>query len=327
MLALGKRIGSATTAADVTGSVAALKASASAEVRAATLAGSFESSMNRSVGYHGSGVMQAANTVKRREFFYDTFIPPVTAGIKDDSSVYLWCNPDTVAMSQQAQPNTVDWSFNSQPPTLEVSEPTYLPFRDEDVDLNKYILEQYGPYSLVQTESSLRRTKSWCLTFKGGGADCDVNNHGVAAGSGYLIQCNVGINHNRAPTVGQRMQYFWNLEAGNGGETEQFATPYLGFNTGEAGRKLYDENFEDYQNTNPLRLGSNDTAWSFGDEFGISFDGKSVHFTHNGTVVYEHDASRDYVVANHQDATSHVAFSSHWHLQGTPVYDLAFSAL
>jgi hypothetical protein len=325
MLALGKRIGSVTTAADVTGSVSALKASASAEVRAATLAASFESSMNRSVGYHGSGVMQAANTAERREFFYDTFIPPVTAGIKDDTSVYLWCNPDTIAMTQQAQPNTVDWSFNSQPPTLEVGEPTYIPFRDEDVDLNKYIIEQYGPYSLVQTSSSLLRTKEWSLTFKGGGTDCDVNNHGAAAGSGYLIQCNVGINHNRAPTVGQRMQYFWKLEAGNGGESEQFAWPCRGYNTGEDGAKLYDVSFEDYNDlATPLQL-AGDTAWSFGDEFGISYDGSDVIFTHNGTVVGTLDASDDYVA--NPDATSHVAFSSHWHLQGTPVYDLVFAAL
>ena len=83
--------------------------------------------------------------------------------------------------------------------------------------------------------------------------------------------------------------------------------------------------FENYNNlASPLQL-SGATAWSFGDEFGISYDGNQVHFTHNGEIVHKHDASRDY--EKHQDATSHVAFSSHWHLQGTPVYDLAFSAL
>ena len=104
---------------------------------------------------------------------------------------------------------------------------------------------------------------------------------------------------------------------------EQYAIPYRGYNTGADGRKLFDVSFEDYGKTTPLAF-EDRKEWSQGDAFGISFDGKSVVFTHNGRTVHTRDASGDYITD--AEAKTHVAFPSHWHLQGTPVYDLSFSA-
>jgi hypothetical protein len=125
------------------------------------------------------------------------------------------------------------------------------------------------------------------------------------------------------------MQYFWHLystsDQGEGQPGEQYAIPYYGYNTGADGEKLFDVSFNDFNTIQHLRLLPNDTSWSDGDTFGISYNDGNVLFTLNGNTVHTHDASGDYVAT--EGATSQVAFSSHWQLQGTPVYDLAFSAL
>ena len=89
--------------------------------------------------------------------------------------------------------------------------------------------------------------------------------------------------------------------------------------------KVYDVSFLNYD-INAFEPLEDAIEWSDGDTFGISFDSEEhVVFTHNGNVIHTRDGYAEYV--NTEGATSQVGFSSHWHLQGTPVYDLSFSAL
>jgi hypothetical protein len=192
-----------------------------------------------------------------------------------------------------------------------------------------YLTKRYGDYCIMQANSSMRRSNTWSLTFKGGGKDCGVNNHGAGAEmTGDLVKCNIGILHKQAPTVGPRMQYFWYLYSSTR-DGDQYAIPYYGYNTGADGTKLFDVTWQNYIKTNvypaPDQL-KDEIEWSDGDTFGISYDAdQNIIFTHNGNVIHTRDASEEYVST--EGATSQVAFSSHWHLQGTPVYDLSFSAL
>ena len=211
MLALGKRV------TDVTGSVAAVKASASAEdgatlaASAATLASSFSSNLFKHlhVNIKGAGF----DTILSEPGFKEV-TGNVVAGIQDDTSVFLWCDPDAITATRAAIPEPhenlggIGWTHNSQPPNLESTTWNRTPRAPWDRVV--YLTAQYGDYCIMQANSSMRRSKTWSLTFKGGGRDCGVNNHGAGAEmTGDLVKCNIGILHKQAPTVGPRMQYFW----------------------------------------------------------------------------------------------------------------------
>ena len=137
----------------------------------------------------------------------------VVAGDKDDTSVFLWCDPDAVGATRAAIPDGDGWTFNSQPPsTVGISTWDFYP--TDPWDRTVYLTGQYGDYCVMQAISSMRRSNTWSLTFKGGGRDCGVNNHGTGAEvTGDLVKCNIGISHKPAPTIGQRMQYFWYLHS------------------------------------------------------------------------------------------------------------------
>jgi hypothetical protein len=320
MLALGSRAGTVATKAEVQTTAEVVKLGASAEMRAATLAGSFTSSTHRALTtfLHGNGVV-----VVRQGLAFKELTGAVTAGVTDDTSVYLWCTPDIVTATQAASPDS-EWSFNSQPPSLEDSAWS-IDTGDAASDRVAYMTDAYGDYSIVQAQSSMRRSKPWSLTFKASGDDCGVNNHGQAAGSGGdVVKCNIGVSHKQAPTVGQRMQYFWYLHSSFRGGREQYATAHFGFNVRNDGKKLWEKSFEDYSQSFGSFL-EEPVGWSDNDSFGILFDGANVVFTHNGHVVHKHDAWNDYIVRS--ESASHVEFSSHWHLHGTPVHDLSFSPL
>ena len=351
MLAFGQRTGT-----DFSGSVPKASGdsgggSASIEARAATLAGSFTSSIVQYIEnqFNHVGSIQT--------HFLDTLkdvTGTVVAGIQDDTSVYLWCDPDSITLTLLAggvdRHGNLEFTFNSQPPSTRTR--TYEVRHANPVDRVAYMMKQYGDYSIVQAQSSVRRSNTWSLTFKGNGLqgfpltprtgyDCGVNNYGASAGSDYVVDCNVGITHKPSPTVGQRMQYFWHLYAKPAILTdgffagEQFAVPCYGYNTGADGTKLFDMSFEEYNSGHGTYLGPVDSRhlllgdkieWSDGDTFGLSYDAdQNIVFTLNEDVIHTRDASEEYVST--QGATSQVAFSSHWHLQGTPVYDLSFSAL